>query len=101
MCQAVGADLAQDVVSGADALETIQHKGVVQVLLAESNHSVVGIQQIGDDDVPVIVPINIFHSEDGICLVLRQDGHNRGILAKEKDCRQGDALEPSFSILQN
>ena len=43
VCQAVGADLVQDIVSGADSLEAVQHEGIVQVLLAESNHSVVGI----------------------------------------------------------
>ena len=37
MCQAVGADLAQDAVSGADTLDALLHKGVAEVLLAESN----------------------------------------------------------------
>ena len=52
--QAVGADLAQDAVSGADALDAFLHKRGTEVFLAESNQPVIGLQQIGDDNVTVI-----------------------------------------------
>ena len=80
--QAVGADLAQDAISGADALDALLHKGVAEVLLAESNQPVVGFQQIGDDHVPVVVAVHIFYPEDGIRFVLRQHRQDRGVLAK-------------------
>ena len=40
--QAVGADLAQDTVSGADALDALLHKGVAEMLLTESNQPIIG-----------------------------------------------------------
>ena len=40
--QAVGADLAQDTVSGADALDAFLHKGVAEMLLTESNQPIIG-----------------------------------------------------------
>ena len=52
--QAVGADLAQDAVSGANTLDAFLHKGVAEVFLAESDQPVIGLQQIGDDNVTVI-----------------------------------------------
>ena len=80
--QAVGANLTQDAVSGADALDAFLHKGIAKVLLAESNQPVIGFQQVCDDNIPVIVAVHVFHPENGVCLVLRQHGQDGGVLAK-------------------
>ena len=51
----LGAELTQDAISGADALDALLHKGGAEVLLTKRNQTVVGLQQIDDINIPVIV----------------------------------------------
>ena len=74
VCQTVGAYLTQDTVSGADTLDTLLHKWIAEVLLAKSDQPIVGLQQIGDDNVSVIIAVHIFHPKNSVCFVLRQYG---------------------------
>ena len=101
MSQAVGTDFAQNTVSGADTLDALLHKGIAEVLLSESNQPVIGFQQVCDDYIPVIIAVQVLHSEDGVRLVLRQHGQNRGVLAKQENRRQGDAFYLPFGVFQN
>ena len=40
----LGAELTQDAISGADALDALLHKGGAEVLLTKRNQTVVGLQ---------------------------------------------------------
>ena len=51
----LGAELTQDAISGADALDALLRKGGAEVLLTKRNQTVVGLQQIDDINIPVIV----------------------------------------------
>lgn len=63
-------------ISCTDTLNTVQMKRVVQMLLAERHKSVLTFNQIGNDHVPVIITVDVEHSENGIGLVLRKDRHD-------------------------
>ena len=82
MCQAVGTDLAQDAVSGTDAVNTLLNEGITKMLLAKSDHPVIGFQKVCDNHIPIVVAVHIFHSENGVRFVLRQHGEDGGVLAK-------------------
>ena len=42
-------DLAKDLVSGTDALDAVQHEQIIQMLLSEGEHLLIGIQQVRQD----------------------------------------------------
>ena len=71
-------------------------KGVAEVLLTERNQPVIGLQQICDDDIPVVIAIQVFHPENGVRFVLRQYGQNRAVLPEQKNRRKGNALRAAF-----
>ena len=51
----INSGLPPEAISGADALDALLHKGGAEVLLTKRNQTVVGLQQIDDINIPVIV----------------------------------------------
>lgn len=98
VCQTVGENLTQDLVSGADTLNPFLNKWVAEMFLSKGNQSVIGFQKIGNDYIPVIVTIQIFNPENGVGLMLRKNRHNGGVFSKQENSCKGDSLDLPFFI---
>ena len=76
MSEKVGNDLTQNIVPCADTLDSIQMESIIQVLSAKRHQSIIAFNEIGDDRITVIIAVGVEYTEDGICLMLRQNGHD-------------------------
>ena len=92
MHQEIGDDFTQDTVPGADALDTIQVEGIVQMLFTERHEPVIAFDQIGNDHIPVVITVGVKHPENSVRFVLRQHGHDGTIMSEQQDSSESDAF---------
>ena len=92
---------AKNMVASAHALNTVQVKGIVQMLFAERHKPIVTFDQIGNDDVAVVVSVDVENAENRVGLMLRQNRHDKLIRAKKQNCGEGNPFFVGVSIFQD
>jgi len=70
------------------------------MLFAKRHQAVIAIDQIRYDSIPVIVSVNIEHTENRIRLVLQQDRHDHIVRAEKQNRRKRDARLICLRIFQ-
>ncbi len=94
----VGRHLAENGVPQTAALYAFQVKRVGQVLLDEGQNAVVTIQQVGADQVPVIIPIHIHLAQQTIRAVRRANIQNEAVCAEKHHPGKRNAAFSSFRV---
>ena len=70
------------------------------MLLSKFHQTIVAFNQICNHHISVIITVNIEHSENSVCLMLRQHRHDTVICSEEQNCRKCDALFIRFRIFK-
>jgi len=94
----VGDRLAEDLVAQADPHVAFEIEGVVQVLFDKPHHQVVGVNQVGADDEPVVVALGVLAAEQAVELV---GGHrllDHQVGAEHQHGGQGQAGFAGFPV---
>ena len=87
MRQTVRYYFTKDGISGAHALNAVQNKLIIQVLLAEIKHPLIRIQKIRRiDNIPIVIAIKVVNTTDAIRFMVRTCRCNHIVCAKQKNC---------------
>ncbi len=55
------------------------------MFLPKGYQAVISFQEVCDDNIPIIIPIQIFYTKNSVRLMLWKNRHNGGIFSKKEE----------------
>ena len=79
----IGNNFTQNAIPHTHTLNAFQMERIIQMLLSKCDQAIIALDEVRENDIPIIIAIRIDYAKDCVRLMLRQHGHDAAVRAEQ------------------